>query len=89
MKFDIYSLNGNLKVYRDLFNKKIDFDKHFKERLIDGKFVAQFLEDVEIDSLEDFLDLFSEFEAGYGEHFGHITVNVVQKEINILDHWIE
>ncbi|QIW88661.1 hypothetical protein P59_063 [Bacillus phage P59] len=89
MKFNIYSLRGRIKDYRDILNRQIDFDKHYKKTTIDGKFVMEYLEDVEIPSLEDFLYLFSEFEAGFGEHFGHITVNVVKREINVLDSWIE
>jgi hypothetical protein len=89
MKFGIYSLRGQIKAYREILNTKINFDEHYKKELIDGKYVMEYLENVEIESLEDFLDLFSEFEPIFGEAFGHVTVNVEKREINILDSYIE
>lgn len=94
-------MNDNtLESYKELLAKKVDFDKHYtlynsyewvnyynKE---DKKMIYSYeLRDVEVNSIEDLFDIFSEFEEGMGEGYGHITVDVKNNIVYILDHWIE
>jgi hypothetical protein len=101
MKFNIYSLRGDISKYKDLLYAELG-DVYYTH-LVEGEAVivnpfdssknivepTGYLENVEISSLEDFLEIFSKFERVMGDSYGHITVDVVNREVNILDSWIE
>jgi hypothetical protein len=85
MKFNIYSLRCVLFKYKPLLENKLDFEKHLS--YLDNGIAI--LKDVEINSLEELIDLFSEFEDQTGYDVGEIVMNLKTKEITILDSYIE
>jgi hypothetical protein len=99
MKISISSMRGSIKNYQDLLSKKLDFDKHYKvlrDEMIQYEYMskpfhnfADCLEDVEVNSIEELFDLFSEFDGGMGPDYGHVTVDVKENWVQILDSWIE
>jgi type II secretory pathway component HofQ len=101
VKISIRSMRDNtLKSYKELLEKKVDFDKHYTlynsyesvnyYNQEDKTMVYLYeLKDVEVNTIEELFDIFSEFEAGMGEGYGHITIDVKNNIVYILDHWIE
>lgn len=98
MKLKIRSLAGSIEKYEDLLNNKLDWDKHYHVHYsgirdngygVSTKVEWDELKDVEVDSLEHLFDIFEEFKEGMGEGFGHITVDVKEGIIYVLDSWVE
>lgn len=98
MKLSLRSLGGSIKDYKHMLEKKLDFDNIYnviKDEMImnawgEGKHKHIFLDElqIEVGSLEELFAIFSEFDEGMG-YGGHITVDVKDNIVYILDTWIE
>lgn len=88
MKIEIQSLDGKLERYLDDLRGKIkDMDSHLVKRSYgDREWLV--LEGVEIESLQDFADIFKDMEEQMG-YAGQITFDAKEGIVYILDTWIE
>ena len=100
MLISIRSLAGSVEKYKDLFSKKLDYDKHYnivREGIIPNpynpegpgqKFIVDELKEVEVETLTDLFDIFEGFREGMG-YGGHFTVDIEENIVYVLDSWIE
>lgn len=94
MKVSIRSLAGDLKRYKSLLEKKMDYEKHLNlasvwvhpQTKVEHRIYE--LKDVEINSLEELFAIFDEFREDFG-YGGHITIDVKKNIVYVLDSYIE
>lgn len=85
MLIRIRSMSYSIKHYRNLLEKHLNFDHHYN--VFNEQYNRDELQCVDVD-INELFDMFEEFEDQYGGA-GHITVDVKENIVWILDSWIE
>lgn len=101
MIISIRSLAGSIKKYEGLLNQKLRFNDHYhviKEGIIPNyyhpelpgqPYVSDELAGITVHDLDDLFDIFEGFKEGMGEGTGHITIDIKNNIVYVLDSWIE
>jgi hypothetical protein len=92
VKFSIRALKGDISRYKELLEKKFNYDKHYNvyKRLWLNNFEYKLdeLKDVEVKTVEELFNTFKEFE-GFSYDDCQIAIDVNENIIYIFDRYVE
>jgi hypothetical protein len=92
MKFSIRALDGNIRRYKELLEKKFDYEKHYNVYqtvwMMNVEIALDELKDVEIETVEELFNAFKEFE-GYSYDDCQIAIDVNANIVYIFNRYVE
>jgi hypothetical protein len=92
MKVTIRALDGRVSQYKELLEKKFDYEKHYNVYdtywMMNTQYKLDELKDVEINTVEELFNAFKDFE-GYSYDNCQIAIDISQNIVYIFNRYVE